>query len=268
MTWVCAVSNVLGSCALFSDIQVTLANGDTSDLIQKAYPLDHSIAAGFAGSVKIGFALLDSLADFLRLPPGVDPSQMGWDPCFVSRNWGPIARSVFEAADHAERRLGAQFLIVAASPNENCGLGPKIYFTRFASPDFKPGIMTRPFKFCSIGSGATIPVYNDTLRPLFRWQGHVSSLQADARGGPHGWARNLNFRISHRLANNPRKGISRHIHSIIIGRKLMIVENNDENIYPRDGPRIEIRMPPVAQSYKQFTALAASSGCDAVGAVC
>jgi hypothetical protein len=264
LTWVCAVSNVLGSCALYSDVQVTFPNGDTKDLIQKAYPFTHSLAAGFAGSVNIGFSLLDSLASFLQRPPGADG-----DPRMISITWAPLARSVFENADEMERRFGAQILIVAASPNENCGLGAKIYFTRFASPDFKPGIMAKPFKFCSIGSGAQITAYHDSLRPLFKRAGHMASLQADARGGPHGWVRNLSFRLSFRLANHPRKGISRHMHTIIVGRKLMEVENNDENIYPpNDGPRIEIRTPPVAQSYKQFTTFAASSGYEAAGAVC
>jgi hypothetical protein len=264
LTWICAVSNVLGSSALYSDIQVTLPNGDTKDWIQKAYPFTHSLAAGFAGSVKIGFSLLDSLATFLQRPPGADG-----DPRMISTSWAPLARSVFENADETERRHGAQILIIAASPNENCGLGAKIYFTRFASPNFKPGIMAKPFKFCSIGSGAYIPAYHDSLRPLFKWAGHIASLQADARGGPHGWVRNLSFRLSSRLANHPRKGISRHMHTIIVGRKLMVVENNDETIYPpNDSAGIEIRMPPVAQSYTQFTTLAASSGYKAAGAVC
>jgi hypothetical protein len=225
------------------------------------------MAAGFAGSVRIGFSLLDSLASFLKLPPGIDPDQVGWDPRWVSVNWAPLARSVFESADPAEKRLGARILVVAASPSENSGLGAKSYFTRFSSPDFKPGIMTKPFKLCSIGSGASLSEYHASLKPLFRWSVHISTLQADV-GDPHGWVRNLSFRISRRLANHPHTGISRHMHTIIVGRRLVIVENNDENIYHEDDLRIEIRMPPVAQTYPQFQALAASGDHEAAGAVC
>lgn len=268
VTWICAVSNIIGSCGLYSDVQVTFPNGSAKDLVQKAFPITDSLAAGFAGSVRIGFSLLDSLASFLQFPPGADPNEIGWDPLWVSLNWAPIARPVFERAPLAERRLGARLLIAAASPNQNCGLGPKFYFTRFASPDFKPGIMAKPFKICSIGSGSTIPVYHDTLRPLFRWAGHVTSLQAEARGGPHGWVRNLSFRISHRLMYHPRAGISRHMHTIIIGRRMLIAENNDENIYKGDDPPIEIRMPPVARSYAEFESLAIASGNEAAAAIC
>ena len=267
LTWICAVSSLTGGCALYSDVQVTFPDGRTTDLVQKAFPLTNSMAAGFAGSVRIGFSLLDSLASFLKLPPEIDPNQVGWDPRWVSVNWAPLARSVFESADPAEQRLGAQILVVAASPTENSGLGAKFYFTRFSAPDFKPGIMTKPFKLCSIGSGAGISEYHASLKPLFRWSGHVSTLQADV-GGPNGWVHNLSFRISQRLADHPHTGISRHMHAIIVGRRLMIVGNNDESIYRGDDPPIEIRMPPVAQTYSQFQTLAASVGHEAAGAVC
>jgi hypothetical protein len=58
------------------------------------------------------------------------------------------------------------------------------------------------------------------------------------------------------------------MHTTIVARRLMIVENNDESIYRGDDPPIEIRMPPVAQTYPQFQALAASVGHKAAGAVC
>jgi hypothetical protein len=267
MTWICAASNILGDCALHSDVQVTFRDSTTKDLVQKAFPLTNSIAAGFAGSVRIGFSLLDSLSSFLQLAPEDDPDLVGWDPRWVSNHWAPIARSVFESADSTERRLGAHILMAAASPDENCGLGSKFYFTRFASPHFKPGIMAKPFSFCSIGSGSRVAEYHKTLRPLFRWSGHVSTLQANVMN-PHGWSRNLSFRISQRLANHPHLGISRHMHTIIIGRRLMIVENNDENIYRGDNPPIEIRMPPVATNYRDFTALAAANSVDAAEATC
>ena len=59
---------MFGYGALYSDVQVTFPDGSTKDLLQKAYPLSNFIAAGFAGSVRIGFMLLDSLSQFLQLP--------------------------------------------------------------------------------------------------------------------------------------------------------------------------------------------------------
>jgi len=45
-----------------SDIRVTLGNGTEVDCLQKIYPVARWVAAGFSGSVQIGFALIDSLS--------------------------------------------------------------------------------------------------------------------------------------------------------------------------------------------------------------
>ena len=75
--------------------------------------------------------------------------------------------------------------------------------------------------------------------------------------------------MSRALSDYPRAGISRHIHILIVRRGGISVETNDENIYPPgDAPRIEIRMPTVAQGYQQFQSMAAASGHDSVGAMC
>ena len=78
----------------------------------------------------------------------------------------------------------------------------------------------------------------------------------------------LGFSISRALADHPRTGISRHLHVLIVQRGSILVETSDEDIYPPDGSRIEIRMPRVAQSYEQFLELAESLGHDAAGAIC
>jgi ATP-dependent protease HslVU (ClpYQ) peptidase subunit len=79
MTWVVGATSVFGYGALYSDIQVTFADGTTRDLVQKTYPITNFIAAGFAGSVQIGVSLLQSLADCTRLPDQALATQ-AWDP--------------------------------------------------------------------------------------------------------------------------------------------------------------------------------------------
>ena len=190
---------------------------------------------------------------------------MAWDPAWVSRNWAPLAKAVFDQATQDEKKLGARILMLGVSPTEASGLGAKVYFTRFSEPDFVPGIMTRPIKLCSIGSGASISEYKLRMKPLFRLTSGIHQAEV---GSPGGWARQLGFSISRKLADFPRSGISRHVHIIIVRRGSILVETNDENIYCGDEPRIEIRMPPVARGYQEFRNLAASSGHDAAGAVC
>lgn len=264
MTWVIAASTIFGYGALYSDVQVTFCDGKTKDLVQKAYPISNFIAAGFAGSVYIGFMLLQSLSDFLRIPPD-DIDRLAWDPLWVSNNWSPIAKSVFEQAPSIEKTLGSKLLMVGASTQEASGLGSKIYFTRFSSPDFRPGIMSRAIKLCSIGSGSGVLEYKHSIKPLFRLSSGILRAEIGQQGG---WARQLGFSISWKLADRPHRGISRHVHIIIVRRGAIDVETNDEDIYKGDDPPIKIRMPVVAKSYEEFVGLAQSMGQDTAGAAC
>lgn len=266
MTWICAASTIYGYGAVFSDVKVTFRDGRTEDLIQKAYPVSNFIAAGFAGSVRIGFMLMQSLGNFLRTPVNMHATH-AWDPCWVSEKWAPIAKSVFDTAPDVERRVegGTSLLMVGTSPTEECGLGARVYFTRFVSPDFRPGIMARSIKLCSIGSGARRPEYKRRLKPLFRLTSGILTGEVMHQGG---WARALGFSISRALADSPQNGISQHLHVLIVRRGGILVETNDETIYPPDGPPIELRMPSVAQGYAQFLERADGVGHDAAGAVC
>jgi hypothetical protein len=266
MTWICAASTVYGYGVLYSDVQVTFrSTHKTEDLIQKAYPISNFLAAGFSGSVRIGFGLVNSLQDSLRMPADARETQ-AWEPKWVSEKWAPSAKSLFDHAPRVERDVkGTGILLVGVSPTETCGLGAKVYITRFCAPDFRPQIMSRPVQSFSIGSGAKVAEYKRRVKPLLRLTSGI--MQAEVMN-PGGWARQLGFSISRALADHPRDGISKHLHYVIIQRGSIAVETNDENIYPREGPAIEIRMPVVAQSYEQFQQLAKSFGHEAAGAAC
>lgn len=84
MTWVVAASTLYGYGALFSDVQVTFKDGHTEDILQKAHPISNFIAAGFAGSVRIGFMLLQSLHEALRLSDE-DLATLAWDLTGLAR---------------------------------------------------------------------------------------------------------------------------------------------------------------------------------------
>lgn len=265
MTWVVAASTVFGYAAVYSDVQVTFPDNSTKDILQKTYPISNFIVVGFAGSVQIGFMLLQSLRDFLRMPEGTENSH-AWDPVWVSNNWCQVARTVFQSAPPGEKSQGSQILMAGASPKENAGLGAKIYFTRFAAPDFHPGIMSRTIKVCSIGSGAGISEYKSRIKPLFRLSSGILQAEVCNQGG---WARALGFSISRALNDHPKSGISRHLHIFHVRRGAIYNENNDENIWLEGETQpIEIRMPPIARGYKEFVQLATSKGHDIAEARC
>lgn len=264
MTWVVAASTFFGYGALYSDVQVTFRDGTTRDLIQKAFPITNFIAAGFAGSVRIGYKLLQSLAEHISLPTE-HLDRLAWNPLWVFETWVPIARSVFDLAPSLEKKAGSQFLMVGVSPTDNNGPFPKVYFGRFIAPDFRPGIMRRTIKMCSIGSGAGVAEYKRAIKPLFRLSSGI--LRAEI-GHPGGWAQQLGFSISRTLNDHPRPGISRHLHVLTVMRGAVDVSTNDERIYIGNAPPIEITMPHVAQGYEDFLLLADSCGQEGGGATC
>jgi hypothetical protein len=264
MTWVIGATSVFGYGALYSDVQVTLADGTTRDLIQKAYPISNFFAAGFAGSVLIGFGLLQSLAESTLLPDEVAATH-SWDPVSVAERWQAAARNVFESAPASERALGAQFLLLGASPTQNAGLGSRMFLIRFAAPRFSPGIMGKFLMSCSIGSGSGVHDYKRSIKPLIRLASRMN--QAEIMN-PNGWAQQLAFSISRAVNRYPRNGISTHFHAVVVRRGSLSTWNNDERIHYPDGSIREVRMPEVARSYEEFVELARRAGSVAAFATC
>lgn len=264
MTWVVAASTIWGYGVLYSDVQVTLSDGSTRDMLRKAYPVANVIAAGFAGSVRIGFSLIQSLESTLIPPPGT-PENAVCHPVLAAEGWAPIAKAVFDSAEARERVLGSRILMVGISPNESAGLGAKIYFARFASPEFVPQIMTRTVKICSIGTGASIQQYKHSIKPLFRLSSGI--LHAEV-GNPFGWGVTLGYSIANATNWYPRPGISQHVHTTLIARDGFRYANSDQRTYQKDGVVTERKMPPLAQSYDQFLKMLSVSGSDTACAVC
>jgi hypothetical protein len=265
MTWVVAASTIYGYGALYSDVQVTFRDGTTRDILQKAYTVANFVAGGFAGSVKIGFMLVQSLIDHLTVADTPDDDTYAWDPLAAALSWAPIAPRVFASAEDSEQTLGSRLLLVGASPVENQGLGAKVYFVRFSSPAFEPQIMSRAIKICGIGSGASVREYKHSIKPLFRL---TSGLLKAEIGRSGGWGNHLGHSISHTLGQNPRTGISRHLNTILIARQGFRFGTTDQTIHHKDGSKTEHKMPAIAQSYEQFLAMAKASGSEGAGAVC
>ena len=264
MTWVVGATSVYGYGVLCSDVQVTLRNGTTRDLVRKAYPITNFIAAGFAGSVRIGFSLLQTLADATAMPEQA-LSTMAWDPPWVAERWAPVARSVFKAAPTDEQDLGSRILLLGASPASNAGLGSKMFLIRLASPDFRPGLMARYIMSCAIGTGAGIAEYKHRLKPHIRF---LSGIHRAEVMNPNGWAQQLCFSLTRSLRQHPRHGISPHLHAVVVRRGQLSMWNNNENVYHPDGTVDQVRMPPVAESYEEFLQRAASAGSDGACARC
>lgn len=263
MTWVVGASTFWGYGILVSDVQVTFSDGTTADMLQKSYPISNFIVAGFSGSVRIGFMLLESLAQFTQLTQEQLKSQ-AWDPIWVSNNWWQIAKKVYDSAPVSEKRLGSSILMLGAAPKPHNGIGSKTIITRFASPDFNPGIMTKNIKLCSIGSGSRVTEYK-SIKTLFRLK---SSAHGTEVSNPGGWGRAIAFSISRELNDHPRSGISRHLNIFHIRTGSIQEYNNNETIHFPNGEQLEILMPSIAQGYQDFLTKSKKINVNSAEAIC
>jgi len=266
MTWVIGASTIFGYGVVISDICVTFSNGETRDILQKTYPVGKFIVAGFAGSVELGFMLLQNLEEFLKLPQEAEDS--AWHPDWVAQEWSPIAKEIYDHARKELQRLGSEILMVGVSPNEDIGIPgfAKSYVSVLKAPDFSPEIIRGGNKFCSIGSGSGVNVYLKGLEDFTKDVYHPL-MQAEV-GSAGGWGNAIKITLSNVLKDNPNAGISRHIQIFLIRRGGISLGNNDHTIYPPNQEPIEIKMPPVARGYSELIKMAQDINRCVKGAIC
>jgi hypothetical protein len=267
MTWVVGGTSPFGYGFLISDVRVRFPDGEERDLLQKVYPVGNFIAAGFAGSVRIGFLLITNLQRCLRLPDELAAGN-AWNPDYVAEKWAPRARRIFENADATEQALGSHILMVGISPKDNLGAPafPRPHLIRFASPNFNPGRFKKGLRVCHIGSRRKLKALKDSIDHYFRFSTSLGIV--GETGGPAMRAQMIAHSMAMHVEETSPKGISPHVHIVICQRGRITKGKNDETRYPADGSGpINFRMPTVATSNAQFVSLcrsfkkATSGGC-------
>jgi hypothetical protein len=254
MTWIVGAAASTGYAVGVSDIRVSFGNGQELDCLQKLYPMARFIAAGFAGSVEMGFRMLDALAYQLRGAP----SDQAFLPQEVADCFAPLAKDIFEGASAASRDLGSQIILLGAHPTEDLGIPGWARCTVHVlkSPDFVP--QPSPIgQVVSIGFGSQIETYRDALS---RFSADPLSLIKMDTAGVGASSLILSMVVQKTVERNPARGISRHAHVCIVRRGSVIIQPNDENVYTPNGEKIEFRMPPVATTWDEFVKRLASAG--------
>jgi hypothetical protein len=133
MTWIVGMPTLFGYSVGISDIRVTLANGSERDCLQKIYPIAESIALGFAGSVAIGFRMVQVMKAWLQK----DTPNTAWLPLEALEIWPQIARDVFASAPAEEQALHCHLIVLSADPQATNGMGPTTYAHILESPNFQ-----------------------------------------------------------------------------------------------------------------------------------
>jgi hypothetical protein len=209
MTWIIGKPTKYGHGLLISDIAVTYANKHVENCLQKVYVVGNCIAAGFSGSVELGFRLVQDLQYFLSSAP---ESTM-WQPEDASLKWHRRARRIFKESSQELQILKSEILLVGVSPSTNSAptLFPTIYAIALRSPDFNPEFSTK--EAISIGSGSHVKEYMKRLsevdysKDTFAFEFEFKTKQL---GIVHA------DRIARIIQSNPQSGISEDLNICIV----------------------------------------------------
>src|ERR1039457_3505621 len=131
MTWVVGAPVPFGYSIGCADVRVTFKDDQEKDCLQKIYQVGTVVCAAFAGSIRIGFGLLSRITELLK------PSEPGgaWDLDQVAQWWPEDAREVWNRMPDYEQRLGSEFMLFGAHPNQG-NPWPKPCVYTFRCPDF------------------------------------------------------------------------------------------------------------------------------------
>lgn len=247
MTWVIGGSTLFGYGFALSDICVSCGEDKELDCLQKIYPVGKFIAAGFSGSVQLGFILLEDLRRFLTLPE----KDTAWKPKWVALNWRRRVRRIFNHAPKELRNLGCSILMVGVSPTENLGDAPfpRSIVSVLGAPEFEPQF-SKTGGILSIGSGSQVEEYKNKLAEFTKDSYH--SLMQMEVGNLGGFANAIKIAITQTLQKKAVKGVSKHLHICIVQRGQVLIGNNDFTTYPKEGPPINFKMPEVAKNWREF----------------
>lgn len=267
MTWVIGACPPLGGYGLMiSDIQVTLATGQTFNAIRKAHPVGPYLVLGFSGSVRTGFAMVESLKQFLALTPEVPPNA-AYIPGEVAEYWSPLASDVFAVSHALEKTLGCSLLLVGIHPTEDIGMPrARAYVIRMVCPNFRPGYSPKSlFSVLSIGTGSKVVAYRRAMRQLLRIENGLIQAEVMNTGG---WGQTIAHAVTMAIDKHAVPGISNHLHIADVRRGSINIYRNDRTDYPKDGPPVEFRMPRTASTYPEFCDMVLQQQLNGAGARC
>lgn len=251
MTWVIGRAGPFGYAVGLSDIRVTLHDGTEVDCLQKIYRVGSNMVLGFAGSVQIGFKIVEELSAGLL----VTESKYPLDPFIISKYLYVGTQNIFNSFSQEIRGGGCHLMLLSAHPKENDGVAPwaRCYVHRFYAPDFQP-VVSRHAEIVSIGSGKKIADYSSILRSQEK-DFDMFKLEVGMKGGA---ALGLMVSISSAIKKMPKRGISTHLHICIVGRNEVKVGKND--ITGHEHSEDDFLMPPVAQSWNELVEILRSKG--------
>ncbi len=228
MTWIVGTPTMFGYGFAISDIRVTLADGSERDCLQKIHPVGQFLAAGFAGSVRIGFAMVETLSTLLH----TEDKSGAWEPEAVAAWWPEDARQVFGQFDKAEQALHSHLMMISTHPTEHTGNPdwPRAYVHVFKSPTFD-AVSIPVHKVTAIGCGTEVQDCREAIDTLSSSHERMFSIMQAEVGNSGGMGTMLGFSLTRILKETRPKGISSHLHYCWVYRGRIVIDTNDHESF-------------------------------------
>jgi hypothetical protein len=262
-----------------------LANDREIDCLQKIYPVGRYIAVGFAGSVRIGFDIVESLKASLYEAD----ERLAWDPPVMVAQLPSLLQKVFQAAPAEEQRNHSHIMLLSAHPIEPVGSPwARAYVHVLRSPEFRP----EEIKGYQLGAIGCHTLSHACVEAIERFSNDSKSHEALMQGevGPRGGlGSRLGMMLTPIIEEAQPRGISPHLHQCWVYRGKIVIGTNDhvklgrwsawnpgaENaethqtriVGTPETPGFEFSMPRVATSWEELLSILESHGSSAVGAV-
>ena len=174
-----------------------MGNWQARGLSSKNLWVGKFVAAGFAGSVEIGFAMINDLRSVLS---GL-PADKAWIPRWVALKWWRRARRIYNHYPNVPaKQLGCSIMLIGVSsqlvPGQEWPRSDII--TMKSQNDFVPKI-AQPGEALSVGSGGNVERYVEWLNefmtdnfPYMQGEGHYLKKQTKKINPAHFLAIYLN----------------------------------------------------------------------------
>ncbi len=260
VTWVVGCRS-LELAAMFGDVCVTYASaeGDREETlfgVQKIHPVTPSIAVGFAGSIDVGFRLVEDLqrtawlGKYGRLPE-VPDLVYGWaDELRAGRYEEAVPPS-------PARNYGCKLLVLGVSQHASIG---NLHDTFGFKLTFRDNVaVPTPIQWSgAIGSGGDVPRYVEALE-----QYGFKTVTEAVNAGPDRTvfaSLMLSLIFTHALQERPSAGVSvQMLGAIITSEGILFGDNSILNdAVPSGSQMTDVpAMPPLARTRQELNALEA-----------
>jgi len=263
-----------------SDVRVTFPGQHEKDCLQKIYPVGPFLAAAFAGSVQIGFKMVENLSQTLRLPENLPADEpVAWDPGWVAEHWPAQARQLFAAQPPQEQKGQSHIMLLGVHPTEHNGNPAwgraEVYV--FKSPEFQP-VKAKPHELVAIGCGVQVPEFQSALQAVSSNNDRRMMMMQGEMGRIGGMGTMIAISLPKLLERHQPAGISSHLHLCWVLRGQVVIRTNDHRrdgnwsawpIGPEFGTEDDanFKMPGIATSYAEFVGLCRESGQTTAGAI-